>query len=109
MPFQGTVKVGGITGGAKFIRGDVNLDRKLDISDALYLLGALFLGDKQVHCEDAADANDDGAVDISDARKILDYLFLGGSLPPGTVPGEPQEDTTRDELGCEGGMAGLGR
>ncbi len=107
IPYQGKVKVVSGAEGTRFIRGDVNLDRKLDISDALYLLGALFLGDKSIQCEDAADTNDDGAVDISDARKILDFLFLGGRLPPDTVPGVPQTDSTADALGCEGADVNL--
>lgn len=109
LPYQATVKVTGNAAETRFIRGDANLDRKIDISDALYLLGALFLGDRPLQCEDAADANDDGAVDISDARKILDFLFLGGSLPPGTIPGEPQADTTWDGLDCAATTAGRGQ
>lgn len=100
VPFQARLRVRPEVGLPRFIRGDVNLDRRIDISDPLSLLGALFLGEAAVRCDDAADVNDDGAVDISDARKILDFLFLGGSLPPGTTPGLPQEDPTPDPLGC---------
>jgi hypothetical protein len=60
-----------------FLRGDANLDDALDISDAMTILGALFLGDEPLPCEEVADANDDGNVDLSDPVAILGYLFQG--------------------------------
>lgn len=45
----------------KFQHGDVNADRRKDISDALTLLGFLFLGSpKSLLCDFAADINGDG-------------------------------------------------
>jgi hypothetical protein len=84
-----------------FRRGDSNRDEKIDISDAVDVLGHLFLGTTTLPCEDAADANDDGEVNISDPVLILNALFLGsGSLPE--PAGEKGQDPTSDRLLCEG-------
>jgi hypothetical protein len=86
--------------GVLFIRGDCNTDGEVDISDAVFSLGALFLGDGDLPCGDACDANDDGTVDISDAIATLGVLFLGnGTIPP---PGmnECGLDPTDDETRC---------
>jgi len=86
-----------------FVRGFINLDDALDLSDAITLLFHLFLGGA-VPCRDAADSNDDGSLDIADAIYILSYLFQGAAAPPPpfTVCGE---DLTVDEndgdLGCD--------
>ena len=68
----------------RFVRGDANADRGTDISDAVAILGYLFLGVDQVTCEQAGDANDDGALDITDAVYVLSFLFTGGKAiePP---------------------------
>jgi len=66
-----------------FKRGDVNVDGKLDIADAVALLGHLFSGKPMPLCPDAADANDDGKLDIADSIRILAHLFASsGPLPP---------------------------
>jgi len=90
----------GTFGPSGFLRGDANLDEKLDISDALFILGALFLGGKAFGCDDAADTNDDGRIDLSDAVSDLFYLFLGGPPPPYPGPDVPGIDTTPDSLSC---------
>ncbi len=83
-----------------FIRGDVNQDGRMDISDAIHILSYLFLGSKTIDCADSADVNDDGKVDISDAKYILSYMFLGtGSLNPPTSCGA--DPTPYDSLGCQ--------
>jgi N-acetylneuraminic acid mutarotase len=90
----------GSIGPSGFLRGDANLDEKLDISDALFILGALFLGGEAFGCEDAADTNDDGRIDLSDAVFGLGYLFLGGRPPPFPGPDFPGIDGTFDSLNC---------
>ncbi len=98
IPYRGTIDI--TVGMTRFVRGDANSDDKLDISDGISILNYLFLGQGSIDCEDAADVNDDGTIDISDAIKVLGFLFLGDKLPPGTTPGEPQEDPTPDNLRC---------
>jgi hypothetical protein len=82
-----------------FLRGDTDADGSLDISDAIHLLGHLFLGEEAPSCVDAADANDDAVLDLGDAVHLLQFLFLGG--PP---PGQPfpacGPDPTPDSFGC---------
>ncbi|HAK95750.1 MAG TPA: hypothetical protein DCM87_12330 [Planctomycetes bacterium] len=83
-----------------FRRGDTNADAKLDIADAISLLGYLFSQKQAPPCMDAADANDDGKLDISDAIKTLGHLF-GGTGPLPDPFEECGADPSRDELGCE--------
>ncbi|MBI4605125.1 MAG: hypothetical protein HY721_24440, partial [Planctomycetes bacterium] len=83
-----------------FRRGDSNGDGAVDIGDAIFTLGFLFLGGKDPACLDAADANDTGALDLSDAVFGLNYLFLGGKTPPSPGPDACGPDPTDDGLGC---------
>jgi hypothetical protein len=84
---------------SRFLRGDATGGGTLDLSDAVAVLEALFLGGAPVGCEDAADSNDDGVVDISDPVALLWSLFLGaGRLPPPSAG--CAFDPTGDGLGC---------
>jgi len=83
----------------RFRRGDVNGSGEADISDAIAVLDALFLGGR-LDCLSAADGNDSGQVDIADASFVLSWLFLGGRPPPAPGPHECGVDPTADELGC---------
>lgn len=84
----------------RFLRGDCSRDGGVDLTDAIFGLGALFLGTPEVLCDDACDANDDGVFDLSDAITTLATLFLG----TGGIPAPGLEvcgiDPTGDELGC---------
>lgn len=71
--------------------GDGTQDGHLDISDAVWLLGYLFVGSvPYLPCGDGSsghpsnrvllDANGDAHIDLSDAVAVLAHLFLGG--PP---------------------------
>jgi hypothetical protein len=87
-----------------FRRGDSNSDSLVDISDAIHLLYALFLGGPPPSCRDAADMNDDTGLDLSDAVFLLGDLFrpefTTGLPAPGPYACGP--DPTVDGLGCEG-------
>jgi hypothetical protein len=78
--------------GGKQLPGDCNQDGGLDISDAVCLLGHLFLGDPaEVPCDGGTasdpgnkallDANGDDNADLSDAVTVLEFLFLGKAPP----------------------------
>ena len=84
-------------GPVPFVRGEVNGDGAVDLSDGVFVLARLFASGPAPPCTDAADANDDGAVDVSDPIRIFSYLFLGNARipPPGPVPGL---DPTPDDL-----------
>ena len=87
------------TGGPGFRRGDTSGDSVLNLTDAVRLLGHLFLGDLEPVCPDAADADDDGVLNITDGIRILGYLFLGGAEPPAPGPSSCGVDPTSDGLG----------
>ncbi len=69
-----------------FVRGDCNEDGAVDVSDAVRVLGVLFLGEVASECPAACDTNDDDARDISDAIAVLAFLFAGGGAPPQPFP-----------------------
>jgi hypothetical protein len=71
---------------AVYLRGEVNGDGRVDISDAVALLNILFGGGSvpaPTPC-DRADTNSDGVVNIADATYLLNHLFSGG--PPPAYP-----------------------
>ncbi len=87
--------------GPLFVRGDVNADDAVDLADATFGLGALFLNTPQPPCLDAADTNDDGAFDVSDPIYLLIHLFGAGPPPPSPGPDScGGEDPTSDALDC---------
>ena len=70
-----------------YVRGEINGDGTVDISDGVFLLAALFIpGAPPSTCLDASDVNDDGANDVSDAVYLLGWLFISGAEPPAPFP-----------------------
>lgn len=69
-----------------FIRCDVNDSGRLEISDAIWILGELFLGNRETACPAARDCDADGEWRITDAVYALTHLFLGGLPPPAPFP-----------------------
>ena len=67
-----------------FIRGDVDSNRVVDITDAITLLNFQFLGGTPPRCIDSGDILDQGSLTITSAITLLNFLFLGG--PPPSVP-----------------------
>lgn len=67
-----------------FLRGDVDYGGDVTLTDAIQILGILFLGAESA-CpgayETVADADGTGVVDLADAVYLLNYLFLGGQAP----------------------------
>lgn len=100
--------VGALAGGLEpleaqsspFIRGDVNQDGRVDVSDPVSVLLYLFLAGHDVACVAAADFDDNGAVNVTDAIFGLRFLFSQGDLPPAPYP-RCGMDPTPDGLGCE--------
>jgi hypothetical protein len=85
----------------RFRRGDANADGRVDISDAIRILGYLFLGRQGMACDSAADADDSGSLDISDPIRILVHLFLSAAPPPAPGPERCGADPTKDALPCD--------
>ena len=90
------------TAQAEFRRGDANDDGKVDMSDAISVLGWLFLGAAEPGCVAIANVNPDQVADLSDAIYLLSHLFLGGPRPldPYPVCGQGRAEDY-EGLGCE--------
>ncbi len=86
-----------------FIRGDANQDKRVDISDPIFILRYIFSGGAAPRCFDAADNNNDSRMDISDPIFLLNYLFRGGPQPSSPFP-IPGVDPDHDTLDCATGL-----
>ncbi|MCZ6794253.1 MAG: dockerin type I repeat-containing protein [Planctomycetota bacterium] len=85
-----------------FVRGDVNRDRRVDLTDAVNILLFLFTQDGEpLACADAADVDDSGFVHLTDPVYLLRFLFVGGTppLPPHPYAGKDPPDLP-DSLEC---------
>ena len=82
-----------------FLRGDANADGRLNLVDALSVLGFLFGREAPPACDKAADANDDGRLNVTDAVVLLRALI--GEHEPLPAPGSDcGTDPTVDALTC---------
>jgi hypothetical protein len=84
-----------------FIRGDTDVNGKVNIGDAIATLRYVFDVGDEPGCIKAADADDNGEVNIGDAIYTLGYLFEGGPDPEPPFP-ECGVDETEDGLSCLG-------
>ena len=86
-----------------FHRGDSDNNGRLELTDAIRILGYLFLGSIAPTCLDAADADGNNGLELTDAIRILNYLFIGGAAPvsPGPPPEPCGPDNDATHLGCE--------
>ena len=81
-----------------FIRGDLNLDHDIDVSDILAVGRYLFLG-ASFDCPASADFDGNGVRDVSDFVGITHYLFGGGASPPAPFP--DCEVSSSPQIGCQ--------
>ena len=89
-------------GTTQFLRGDTNLDSSVNLPDAIYALGALFVpGSPAVTCLDGADINDDGGFNLPDVIFLLSALFVPGSSGVPEPAGSCGSDPTDDSIDCE--------
>lgn len=82
-----------------FVRGDVDNNRIVDITDGITLLNFLFLGGEEPVCPDSGDILDVGTLDLTSAITLLNYLFLGGATPAVPFPNlglDPTDDVLDD-------------
>ena len=63
--------------GGAFLRGDVNGDGSVNISDVTALIDYLLSGNPSGVNLTAADANQDNSINISDVTSLIDYLLSG--------------------------------
>jgi len=68
-----------------FLRGDVNGDWNINVTDVVYLINYLFLIPPGPAPEplETGDVNCDGAINVTDVVYLINYLFL---VPPGPPP-----------------------
>ncbi|MBN1419435.1 MAG: metallophosphoesterase [Planctomycetes bacterium] len=66
---------------ALFIRGDANMNGRVDVSDAVTIVRYLF-DDLPVTCLNALDVNNDTTLDLGDPLYLLQWLFVWGDRPP---------------------------
>ena len=88
---------------ARFIRGDVDANGTLNISDVITLIFNQFgQGARRIKlsCDDAADFDDDGAINIRDVIGNLLQQFANGPPPKSPYP-DCGFDLTVDDLTCE--------
>ena len=78
-----------------FVRGDVNGDGQVTISDCFRILMWYHNGYDPPQCMDAADVNDNGYIGSEDIVYLLQSQYLGGGSIPSPFP-EPGEDLTDD-------------
>ena len=97
----------------EFVRGDVNGDGGVSISDALYLFDYVLVSDYRElpapPCLDAADATDNGVVGPDDFNALLRLAGDGNGRPCEPFP-SLGADPTDDLIGCDryelqGGLA----
>ena len=82
-----------------FVRGDVNGDGDVDVTDSNAILDWVFGRGPFPACFDAADVDDDGRVNVTDSTRILDFTARGGPPPESPFPA-PGTDPTDDALDC---------
>ncbi len=63
------------------LRGDVNLDMKVSVSDVVFLINYLLKGGSAPSFPSLADVDCSGEIEISDVVYLINYLFKGGPPP----------------------------
>ena len=90
----------------QFVRGDVNDDGTVNLTDAIVLLAVIFPpagGAPTIGCDDGADANDDGTIDLADPLAMLASMFFLPAVPlpdPNAQGGCGIDPTPGDPFGC---------
>jgi mono/diheme cytochrome c family protein len=87
------------------LRGDVDRNGVVEITDAVDILNYLFLGGSAPPCTALADISGDHTLDLTDPIALLTYLFLGGSVPSLLKPDEVGECKGLDRASVLRGMA----
>ena len=86
-----------------FVRGDINLNGKVNATDVVQLLLHLFKG-AEISCQIAGDANNDDALNVSDAIFLIDFLFRRGDPPAAPFPQAGVDPDGDVPLGCSEGI-----
>jgi hypothetical protein len=65
----------------EFLRGDVNHDEIVDVTDVVYLINHLFIGGPPPYPYASGDATCDAVVNAADVVYLINFLFIGGPPP----------------------------
>ncbi len=63
------------------IPGDANYSHDVNLSDAVFLVGYIFLNGAKPYKPQLADANGDCVIDIADVVYLVQYIFADGAAP----------------------------
>ncbi len=84
-----------------FLRGDVDQNASLQLTDAVAIFSYLFLGGVEPGCLAAADSDGTGEINLTSGVFLLRFLFLGGSTPMAPYPQCDRSSRETDlGLGC---------
>ena len=93
--------VAGVSSVGPFLRGDANIDLRINIADTIWMLSYLFSGGPMPQCKAAANSNGDDRINIADPVYSLNWLFRGGPAPPPPSSCEFSADPGDINLGCD--------
>ena len=89
-----------IRGDENLIRGDVNGDGKVSVSDA-YLVSKYLVHQAELSCPNAADADDNGRIDGDDQAIIMHSAWnFGPNVQPFGIPGPDPTPNTDTAISC---------
>ncbi len=86
----------------QFVRGDMDGNGFLNLTDAVFILNFLFLGGATPSCFEACDVDNNGILQLTDGIFMLNFLFLGGEAIP--APRDrcgPDPASPPDNFDCE--------
>ena len=84
-----------------FLRGDVDRNGNLQLTDAVGIFSYLFLGGEEPGCLAAADPGGTGEINLTSGVFLLQFLFLGGPTPLAPYPRCDRSSNETDlGLGC---------
>jgi hypothetical protein len=71
-----------------YLRGDVNADGRVSLSDAIGILNYLFLdiGSGEPPCLQALDVDGSDSLNVTDPAALLGYIFRAGDAPSPPFP-----------------------
>ena len=69
-----------------FVRGDVDGNEDIEVTDAIGILDWLFFGAENEDIHAPGDVNNDGKIDVADPVYLLNFAFRGGPQPEAPFP-----------------------
>ena len=101
-PLSPSIEVAaGVSAVGPFLRGDANIDLRINIADTIWMLSYLFSGGPMPQCNAAANSNGDDRINVADPVYSLNWLFRGGPAPPPPSSCEFSTDPEDINLGCD--------